>query len=212
MGRESINVLGRQRVNNNTMEEKYTYSYDAQANALCVLKNGEKIGHFKDEYAEKELKKAIENGDNNITLTNMINNDERNRLIRTFHACLAKSGIMEHKESILSGYGVESTTELTNEQLQELINKYSVTREKTSTADAEVRRLRSDILVILNKMGIYATNNDWTTVNDFCLKHTKKMLFQMTVPELQKARRQFNAIADYVIKKKQENEVLAKNN
>ncbi len=212
MGRESINILGRQRVNNNTMEEKYTYSYDAQANALCVLKNGEKIGHFENEHAEKLLKQLIENGDNNITLTNMINNNERNRLIRTFHACLAKQGIMEHKADILSGYGVESTTELTNEQLQELIDRYSVTREKTSTADVEVRRLRSDILVILNKIGIYATNNDWTAVNDFCLKHTKKMLFQMTVPELQKARRQFNAIADYVIKKRNENEVLAKNN
>ncbi|MGI6342007.1 MAG: hypothetical protein ACOXZ9_03380 [Bacteroidales bacterium] len=193
------------------MEEKYTYGYDAQANAVCIYENGEFKGYFTDSYADKLFKRLLTT-DGNLTLTNMVSNNYRNHLIRTFHACLAKSGIMEHKESILSGYGVESTTELTNEQLQELIDRYSVNREKTSTADVEVRRLRSDILVILNKMGIYATNNDWTAVNDFCLKHTKKMLFQMSVEELKKARRQFNAIADYVIKKKQENEVLAKNN
>ncbi len=192
-------------------KDRYTYGYDAQANAVCIYENGEFKGYFTDSYADKLFKRLLTT-DDNLTLTNMVSNNYRNHLIRAFHACLARQGIMEHKADILSGYGVESTTELTNEQLQELIDKYSVTREKTSTADAEVRRLRSDILVILNKMGIYATNNDWTAVNDFCLKHTKKMLFQMTVPELKKARRQFNAIADYVIKKKQENEVLAKNN
>lgn len=192
-------------------KDRYTYGYDAQANAVCIYENGEFKGYFTDSYADKLFKRLLTT-DDNLTLTNMVSNNYRNHLIRAFHACLAKQGIMEHKESILSGYGVESTTELTNEQLQELIDRYSVNREKTSTADVEVRRLRSDILVILNKMGIYATNNDWTVVNDFCLKHAKKMLFQMSVPELQKARRQFNAIADYVIKKRNENEVLAKNN
>lgn len=41
--------------------------------------------------------------------------------IREFHALMARQGIMHQKENLLAGYGVESTKELTCEQLCELV-------------------------------------------------------------------------------------------
>ena len=47
---------------------------------------------------------------------------DRNKAYKYFHALLGELGIRDRKADILSGYGVESTAELTDGQLQGLIN------------------------------------------------------------------------------------------
>ena len=47
---------------------------------------------------------------------------DRSKAYKYFHALLGELGIRDRKADILSGYGVESTAELTDGQLQGLIN------------------------------------------------------------------------------------------
>lgn len=48
---------------------------------------------------------------------------EKKRLLRSFHASLARAGMMKNKPDILKSFGVESSTELTEEELQQVIDK-----------------------------------------------------------------------------------------
>jgi hypothetical protein len=45
--------------------------------------------------------------------------------IRAFHAVMAKQGIISEKQAILNGYGVNSTKQLNNQQLDEIIQRLS---------------------------------------------------------------------------------------
>lgn len=133
----------------------------------------------------------------------------RKHLIRCFHAALAKQGIIQHKEAILSRYDVDSTTKLSIEQLKSLVEEFSENR-KFDTS--RLRGLRSELLTILNRMGIYADNSDWAQVNNFCMKHAGKLLYQMSEDELVKARRQFRSILDWYEQKRRETDNLQKQN
>lgn len=177
-----------------------TYTYDPSARSLTIFTDGKPRGGFVGPEAERRFNQLLESGAD-IAITNMNTEGTKKHLIRAFHACLAKQGIIQYKEDILSRYGVEHTTELTIDQLRELVDEFSTDRNRESQASPEVRRLRSDLLTLLNRMGIFARNNDWKPVNDFCLKHTGKMLYQMNEQELRKARKQFNSIYDWMQKK-----------
>lgn len=181
-----------------------TYTYDPTMRQLTIFIDGKARGGFFGPDAERQFNKLLLSGAE-INITGMNAEAFKKVLIRNFHAALATQGIMDHKESILSGYGVESTTELTIDQLKEVVAAYSTgPRHKRADDPADVRSLRSDILTVLNKLGIYTVNNDWHQVNEYCMKHAGKMLYQMNKEELVKARKQFNSILDWSDKKKVE--------
>lgn len=48
--------------------------------------------------------------------------DAKSNKIRVFHAMLAKANLMHQKENILSGYDVQSTKQLSDRQIDELID------------------------------------------------------------------------------------------
>lgn len=180
------------------------YVYDAKRQMLTIYKDGIDCGCFMGECAERKFNQLIQSGVP-ISFSTMDTEKFKKILIRNFHAALATQGILDHKESIVSGYGVESTTELNIDQLKELVAKYS-TGERSKRADdpADIRTLRSDILTVLNKLGIYVTGNNWDAVNSYCLDKAGKLLYQMNKEELVKARRQFNSILDWQEKKNTE--------
>lgn len=189
-----------------------SYTYDPEACQITILVDGKASGGFIGPVAERKFQGLLSSGAL-IALTNMNSEQYKKLLIRQFHAALATQGIMEHKESILVGCGVEHTTELTIDQLKELVLQYSTgSRKERADAPATLRMLRSEILTILAKMNITCTGGDWTAVNEFCMKHAGKMIYQMDEVELRKARRQFNSIFDWWYKKACDDRFKSQNN
>jgi hypothetical protein len=196
------------------METKtITYTYDPTMRTIYVIVDGKVRGGFSGSRAEKKFYEALESGAD-ISISNYMKSEEyKKALIRRFHAALSARGVMSHKGDIISAYGVEHTTDLTIDQLKELLEKYSTqNREKRADDPARIRTLRSDLLTICQKMDIYATNDDWTKVNDFFMKYTGKLLYDLTEDELVKARKQFNSLLDWHTKKQNESNRLSKLN
>ncbi len=144
-----------------------TYNYDPDSRSLTILVDGRHRGGFIGPEGEKRFLSLLDT-DAQINITAMTAEAFKKVLIRNFHAALATQGIMEHKESILAGYSVDSTTELTIDQLKEAVAIYSGRKPvKSVEVTPEVRAMRSELLTICNKMGIYVTNDDWSAVNHF---------------------------------------------
>lgn len=189
-----------------------TYTYDPATRSLTILIDGKPRGGFMGPGAERKFSSLLLTGAD-ISITAMNQEVLKKILIRNFHAALSAQGIMTHKESIISAYGVESTKQLNIEQLKELVTKYSTgLRSKRADDPADIRTLRSDILTILNKLGIYVTGSNWDAVNSFCMDKTGKLLYQMNKEELVNARRQFNKILDWTTTKQADIERLKLNN
>lgn len=171
---------------------KITYNYDAALQMLCIVKNNKPFGGFRGEHAEREFSRLLETGAD-ITLTDMGNSIKSAR-IRRLRAMWVKQGIDQYRESILEPYGVTSTADLTIEQLDELIEKYAIKKEVTE----RTRTLRSNVLITLDKLGIYADNGDWQRVNAFLMlpRIAGKMIYQMSDDELITLNKKLRAILD----------------
>ncbi len=134
---------------------------------------------------------------------------DRMKAYRYFHALLGELGIRDRKADILSGYGVESTTELSDGQLMQLIGiledeKHHRTAERgTSEADT-MRRQRSRVLRLLTDMGVYYVEPGepkqacWERVNRFLSspRIAGKVLYEMTVEELSRVERLLRSMHD----------------
>ena len=171
-----------------------TYTYDPTARSLTMFTDGKPRGGFWGPEAERKFHKLLETGAE-IQFTDMDTEANRKALIRRFHAALAHQGIMDHKETIIGRYDVSSTSDLTAPQLKELVAEFSGYSRQVD--NARIRNLRSELLTLCNKLGIYVNNTDWSAVNGFFLKHTGKLMYQMDEQELVKARKQFNSILDW---------------
>lgn len=91
--------------------------------------------------------------------------------IRRFYALLHVTHMQHSKESLLAGYGVESTLDLSLQELNSLIEYLEkLDEEKNAKKNAETRKLRHQALNIMRDIGIEV--GDWTKVNEFMLnKH-----------------------------------------
>ena len=126
-----------------------------------------------------------------------MNSDSKKRKIKTFHALLARLRLMSYKEDMLAGYGVESTTELDEWELDELINRLRHQEQQLHHKhDAEIRGLRSVALTIMQRMGIYRHNGDWGAVNSFLLnpRVAGKLLFELRADELRELNKKLRSI------------------
>lgn len=163
-----------------------TYNYDPDSRSLSILVDGRPRGGFIGPEGEKRFLSLLDT-EAQINITAMTAEAFKKVLIRQFHAALAGGGIMDHKESILAGYGVDSTTDLSIDQLKEAVAIYSGRKPvKAVEATNEVRAMRSELLTICNKMGIYVTNDDWSAVNHFfeSPRIAGKKLNKLTLEEL----------------------------
>ena len=86
---------------------------------------------------------------------------EQKRLLKKFHTLLAKAGVdAAGKEAILSGYGVESSKELTAYELLEVCNKLDkMINPKVAELDRWRKRVIASIFGYFNALGIQSDMN-----------------------------------------------------
>ena len=108
---------------------------------------------------------------------------DRNIMYRTFHRLLGDLKMKNAKADILAGYGVESTGDLTDGQLNELIRTLEEKRSaRFAQVDAQVKKERSKCLRAMNELGVNTFN--WENVNSYMLDKEGKLLYQLTLKEL----------------------------
>ena len=117
---------------------------------------------------------------------------------RRFNALLHVTKMAHVKMHILNGYGVESTTELHESDLDnEIRNLESQLQQQKEDAPKEIRRWRHKCLRIIGSCDVDTA--DWNDVNAFLMQPRlgNRVLYDYkTVDELKKLHRQLNAIAD----------------
>jgi len=171
--------------------------YNPISGSMMYAVDGKPLHGFSGPIGERKFMEALD-GDVRIIFT-----DPKRSKIKRFHALLSKLGIMEQKENILAGYGVEHTTDLTVGQLDEVIARFtspdpSKGGELSHARDAALRKLRSQCLTVLQQMGVYSTNDDWSRVNEYLMqpKIAGKLLFKMNTDELKTLHRKLCSIRD----------------
>jgi hypothetical protein len=107
--------------------------------------------------------------------------------IKRFHVLLRSAGIEQSKADILSGYGVESTKDLSEKQLDELIIRLVKMEQTKTVVSPELRKARSVVLNLLTTMGIYDNSGSWTRVNAYLLdkRICGKILYECSLEDLQ---------------------------
>lgn len=121
------------------------------------------------------------------------------------HKLLWKLG--ENKLDYLQEYGKSSTTELTDDEIDDLIARLQKSVANKFDSTDELRQWRSNALTLINKCGKYVTNNDWDEVNRFMLdkRICGKLLYELDVMELKKLCVKLRSIA---VKKEQQDKQL----
>ncbi|MHB9005070.1 MAG: hypothetical protein ACYC6C_13620 [Coriobacteriia bacterium] len=137
-----------------------------------IEKDGKPIGGFVGEIANRELQKLLLTGAQ-ITFGKM----NKSHKISKLRSLWIRQGIDEQRSVILEQYGVTSTAELSEQQLDELIQKFTQNKNFVS---AETRYYRSIILKLLTEIGIY--------------DHKGKLLFQMSIEEMKELQKKLRSI------------------
>jgi len=108
-------------------------------------------------------------------------NMQKSKLIQQFHAILAAKGIMDMKADIIGSYGVESTKDLTELQLNELISNLN---NKHGQLIVKYRSTVLDLLGVLDVRGSRLIG--WDHVNNYLLQPrvAGKILYEMSMDEL----------------------------
>lgn len=136
--------------------------------------------------------------------------------IRTFHALLANVGIMDQKANILDGYGVKSTKQLSDAQLDEVNARLRTMQQSKNEAPRSLRLKRSTVLEQLEVLGVYKHNDPkkWERVNAYMLNKriAGKYLYEMDEKELTALAAKLRAIAKKQAEAIQEDNFLAANN
>jgi len=169
------------------------WEYDPESERLSLFENDKPRGGFKGKCAARQLEDLLESGVE-ISITNRNNGMEKSKKIQRLRAIWISQGIDNHRASILEGYGVSSTADLTVPQLDELIRNYSAEYHKP--ASEHTRNLRSSILTLLTRLGVYTTQEDWASVNQFMMdkRIAGKLMYQCTDDELRILKRKLHSI------------------
>jgi len=127
-----------------------------------------------------------------------------NKKIRQFHALLYQTQMTKHKQDILANYNVDSTKELTPDELDEVIAMLKeIEAEKQADKTAEIRHWRHNVLRKVSDCGV--NTNDWSAVNAFMLnpRISGKHLYCHTVDELKNLHRKLHNVATAKAKQRQ---------
>ena len=173
--------------------KKLRYEFDPEADRLAIFDGDKNLGGFIGKSATREFLEALERGAE-ISITNRNNGMEKSKKVQRLRAIWISQGIDNHRESILEGYGVTSTADLNVAQLDELIRQYSAEYHKPASEDT--RNLRSSILTLLTRLGVYNTSDDWAAVNQFMMdkRIAGKLMYQCTDDELRIMKRKLHNI------------------
>lgn len=118
-----------------------------------------------------------------------MSNEVRKGKNQYLNILLHKTGLRPHKDDLLSGYNVSSTSELTDIQIDELTQRLqSIADEKKSDAPKRIRSLRSACLTAAeNYLGFRIVGQEaWLVFNKFMLEPRVcgKMLWELNETEL----------------------------
>lgn len=163
--------------------ETITYTFDPASGSLTIYMGGKPKGGFMGAIAERKFAELLESGAE-INFTNMDTTALHKVKVRRLRALWINQGVDQYRDAILEQYGVTSTKDLCNEQLDELIKQYS--HEWHSPVSPQIMKLRSEALTLLKRIGIESNGSDWSMINDFLMspKIAGKLLYQLTEPEL----------------------------
>lgn len=124
---------------------------------------------------------------------------ERGAKIRRINTLMSACRLIPNREDILALWDARSYDELTDEEIVALQAYMELAhRAKTTPAPDAIRRLRSQVLAHLTKLGMYASPEDWTKVNHFLLQRRicGRLLYMLDAHELQALVRKLRAIGD----------------
>ena len=136
-------------------------------------------------------------------------------MYRKMHATLREMHIESAKPHILAGYGVDHTSELSDEELQQLVDRLDEMKAKRyNSQEPELRHWRSVLMNLLNRYGVYATADDWSHVNRFLLdkRVSGKLLYEMSLEEVKQCCVRVRAILRVKSVQKENYERLVKMN
>jgi hypothetical protein len=143
-----------------------------------------------------------------------MNRKQKNSL---FHQLLAKAGIREQKEALLEPYNVASITELSDDDIDALLNRLSRMPElKKSDATPSVRRARSNVIMAVEEY--YNINiktpDSWDKLNGLMMdkRVAGKMLFEMSEDELKTTLKKLKAMTRKTNEAVQNDNYLATHN
>jgi hypothetical protein len=177
--------------------KKLRYEFDPEADRLAIFDGDKNLGGFIGKGATREFLEALERGAE-VSITNRNNAMEKSKKVQRLRAIWISQGIDNHRESILEGYGVTSTADLNVAQLDELIRQYSTDPDsyRGKPASEDTRNLRSSILTLLTRLGVYTTQDDWDRVNQYLLdkRIAGKLMYQCTDDELRILKRKLHNI------------------
>lgn len=153
-------------------------TYDPSAQRLVYIRDGKNIGGLQGAVAERQYLTLLES-DSEINIVIM---STKSKLVRQLRAIWLSQGIDDQREAILTTYGVASTSELNESELKELIDHFSM--EVDSKED--IRKNRSIVIMLLQRIGVYNNDGDWKKVNRYLLdkRIAGKLMYQMDVKEL----------------------------
>ena len=203
---------------------KTRYEYDPVRRRLVMFEGSKTRGGFQGEYAEEQYNRLMELGED-ISLVCMDEIIQRSK-VRQIRAIWKTLGIDDMRDVILEGYGVPSTADLLEHQLDELIAEYGKkAREATNTGtnprEGAKRKALSNVLTTLGRLGVYSSNGDWAAVNNYVMskrfaKYDRlgrpKLLYQMTTDELNTLNKQLHAALTWKIERMNELGSIAKMN
>jgi hypothetical protein len=164
--------------------DRFTYQYETSTPKFTTFEDGKPRGGFVGTHAIKQLFAALMRGAH-VTFVDMDIQKEKSKKVQELRGAWISLGIDNMRAEIIKPYGVESTKDLTIEQLDELLKRFSAKYFRTPP-DAEGRRLRSIALTLLTKYGVYSNNDDWHSVNRFLMDRriAGKLMFEMDTDEL----------------------------
>lgn len=124
---------------------------------------------------------------------------ERRAKIRRINTLISACKLTPNRPDLLQLWGAQEFEDLFDEELVEFgCFMEEAYRCRTTTPTDQVRRLRSQVLTHLNKLGKYVTANDWSVVNAYLLqkKICGRLLYMLSAEELQALVRKLRAIGD----------------
>ena len=187
------------------MVKNLKYIYDPDRPELVVYDGDKAVGGFIGEMAEKQFAKLLET-DAHIEFSNMNSKIKQHKQkVQQLRAVWISLGIDTMRKQVLARYGVESTAHLSDEQLDVLLHEFSAQYQSEPTPGE--RRLRSQVMVLLTRYGVYKTDQDWHNANRFLMnaRIAGKLLFQMSVAEMQVLTRKLHKLCDE--RERKENDV-----
>lgn len=124
---------------------------------------------------------------------------------------IRSAGAMHNKEDVLLPYGVEKISDLTEDQLDDLIDRLNKVK---PPADSEIRKQRSIVLSLCDDVGVKPKKGNWDAVNSFLLnpKIAGKVLYEMDLNELKDCAKRIRAFKTKLDKKIEEEKFWASNN